>query len=489
MKVLFAAAEGSPFMKTGGLADVVSALPKALLQSHVDVRVIMPKYKSIPEAYSSAMRFVKAIEVPVGWRHVYCGLYELMHEGVMFYFLDNEYYFGARDTAYGHYDDGERFAFLDRAILEALPHVAFQPDIIHSHDWHTGMVAPLLGKHYRHEAFYREIRTVYTIHNLQFQGVFPYEVLGELLGLDHEYFHPDRLEYQTGVSFMKGGIVYSDRVTTVSQTYADEIRTSFYGEGLDGALRWLGGRLSGIVNGIDEQSYNPATDPHLFMKYSSDKNKKQANKTELQRVLGLEQSKQIPLMGMVTRLTDQKGMDLVARVLHEILEQDEVQFAILGSGDPQYEGFLLDMAYRYPKKLAVQVRFDERLARQIYAASDLFLMPSRFEPCGLSQLLALRYGSIPVVRETGGLVDTVQAFDEYEGTGNGFSFTNYNAHDMLHTIRYALSFYGTPVWESLVQQAMSADYSWGQSAAKYKELYDEIIGASTSTSTAGDVIE
>ncbi|MFS0723812.1 glycogen synthase GlgA [Paenibacillus sp. 1P07SE] len=485
MKVLFAAAEGSPFMKTGGLADVVSALPKALLKDGVDVRVIMPKYHTIPENYRTAMRFVKAIEVPVGWRQVYCGIFELMHEGVMFYFLDSEYYFGARDTAYGHYDDGERFAFLDRAMLEALPHVAFQPDIIHSHDWHTGMVAPLLDKHYRHDPFYQNIRTVYTIHNLQFQGVFPYEVLGDLLGLDHDYFHPERLEYEGGVSFMKGGIVYADRVTTVSQTYADEIRTSYYGEGLDGALRWLGGRLSGIVNGIDDESYNPAADPHLFLKYSADSpEKKLANKAELQRVLGLEQDKSIPLIGMVTRLTDQKGLDLLAHVLQEILEVDNVQFAILGSGDPKYEGFLLDKAYHHPKQLAVQVRFDERLARQIYASSDLFLMPSRFEPCGLSQLLALRYGSIPIVRETGGLVDTVQAYDEYAGTGNGFSFTNYNAHDMLHTIRYALSFYGTDVWEKLVEQAMAADYSWERSAAAYKELYGEILGAdATATAT------
>ncbi|GBF77245.1 glycogen synthase [Paenibacillus sp. 598K] len=463
-------------MKTGGLADVVSALPKALLASGVDVRVMMPKYKTIAESHRLAMRFIKAIEVPVGWRQVYCGLFELMHEGVQFYFLDNEYYFGARDTAYGHYDDGERFAFLDRAILEALPHVAFQPDIIHSHDWHTGMVAPLLDKHYRHDPFYRDIRTVYTIHNLQFQGVFPYETLGDLLGLDHEAFHPERLEYQGGVSFMKGGIVYSDRVTTVSQTYADEIRTPYYGEGLDGALRWLGDRMSGIVNGIDEQSYDPATDPHIFLKYSSDIDKKRANKTELQRVLGLAQDKQVPLIGMVTRLTDQKGLDLLARVLDEMLQEDNVQLAILGSGDPHYEGLLLDKAHHHPDKLAVQVRFDERLARQIYASSDLFLMPSRFEPCGLSQLLALRYGSIPIVRETGGLVDTVQAYNEFEGTGNGFSFTNYNAHDMLHTIRYALSFYDTPVWQQLVEQAMSADYSWSQSAAQYKALYEAIVG-------------
>ena len=463
-------------MKTGGLADVVSALPKALLASGVDVRVMMPKYKTIAEPHRLAMRFIKAIEVPVGWRNVYCGLFELMHEGVQFYFLDNEYYFGARDTAYGHYDDGERFAFLDRAILEALPHVAFQPDIIHSHDWHTGMVAPLLDKHYRHDPYYRDIRTVYTIHNLQFQGVFPYETLGDLLGLDHEAFHPERLEYQGGVSFMKGGVVYSDRVTTVSQTYADEIRTPYYGEGLDGALRWLGDRLSGIVNGIDEQSYDPATDPHIFQRYSSDIDKKRANKTELQRVLGLAQDKQVPLIGMVTRLTDQKGLDLLAHVLDQMLQEDNVQLAILGSGDPHYEGLLLDKAHHHPDKLAVQVRFDERLARQIYASSDLFLMPSRFEPCGLSQLLALRYGSIPIVRETGGLVDTVQAYNEFEGTGNGFSFTNYNAHDMLHTIRYALSFYDTPVWQQLVEQAMKADYSWSQSAAQYKALYEEIVG-------------
>ncbi|GGG09044.1 glycogen synthase GlgA [Paenibacillus abyssi] len=475
MKVLFAAAEGSPFIKTGGLADVIGALPKALLKNGIDARVVLPKYKSIPEEYTASMRYIQHIEVPVGWRQSYCGIFELVFDGVTFYFLDNEYYFGARDGVYGHYDDAERFAFFNRAVLQVLPHIEFQPDIIHSHDWHTGMISPLLDKHYRHDSFYQNIRTIYTIHNLQYQGVFPYEVLGELLGMEHQYFSPDKLEYKGGVSFMKGGIVYSDRVTTVSRTYADEIQTPHFGEGLDGALRWLGDRMTGIVNGIDDKSYNPATDPHLFQRYRSSVTKKQANKAELQRVLGMEENKNTPMIGMVTRLTAQKGLDLLSHVLHELMD-DELQLVILGSGDPHYEGFFLDMALRHPDKLSVQIRFDERLARQIYASSDLFLMPSQFEPCGLGQLIAMRYGSIPIVRETGGLNDTVQAYEELTGEGNGFSFTNYNAHDMLYTIRRALSVYHQPEhWKRIVKNAMAGDYSWNESARQYKQLYEEVL--------------
>ncbi|RXZ81526.1 glycogen synthase GlgA [Paenibacillaceae bacterium] len=484
MNLLFAAAEGSPFLKTGGLADVIGALPKALRKSGVDVRVVMPKYKGIPERYVQAMRFVAHIDVPVGWRSSYCGIFELVHDGVPFYFIDNEYYF-ARDGAYGHYDDGERFAFFNRALLAILPSIGFRPDVIHSHDWHTGMVAPVLDKHFRHDLFYRDIRTVFTIHNLQYQGVYGYEVLGELLGLDEGYYHPDRLEFKGGVSFMKGGIVYSDRVTTVSQTYADEIRTPHYGEGLDGALRWLGGRLTGIVNGIDEKSYNPAADASLFKKYRSSVNGKKANKQALQRALGLKEDAGQPLVGMVTRLTAQKGLDLVSHVLHELLEENEVQFVILGSGDPHYEGFFLDLARRYPEKLAVQVKFDEQLARQIYGSSDLFLMSSQFEPCGLSQLLALRYGSIPIVRRTGGLNDTVHAYDETSGEGNGFVFNNYNAHEMLDAIRLGLSYYDQPEhWKKLVKQAMSGDYSWNASAQRYLQLYQELLGQEAAAAEA-----
>ncbi|MBD2843711.1 glycogen synthase GlgA [Paenibacillus sp. IB182496] len=477
MKVLFAAAEGSPFVKTGGLADVIGALPKALIAQGVDARIMLPKYKTIPERYVSAMRFVGHTEVPVGWRSAYCGLFELEHEGVTWYFLDSEYYFGARDgSLYGHYDDGERFAFFNRAVLQLLPLADFQPDLIHAHDWHAGMIAPLLTRHYRHDPFYARIRTIYTIHNLRYQGVFPYSILDELLGLDAGYFHPDRLEFNGGVSFMKGGIVYADCVTTVSRTYADEIRTPYFGEGLDGALRARGYALTGIVNGIDEESYNPAADTCLAHNYRTGLTKKLANKGALQRELGLRRSNKTPLIGMVTRMTAQKGLDLIAHVLHELMAQDDVQLVVLGSGEPHYEGLFGATAQHYADKLAVYIGFDECLARRIYAGSDLFLMPSQFEPCGLSQMIAMRYGSVPIVRETGGLKDTVLAYEEDTGEGNGFTFANYNAHDMLYTIRRAASLYRQPEhWKRIVASAQRGDYSWRESASRYKELYGQVL--------------
>ncbi|MBJ6360181.1 glycogen synthase GlgA [Paenibacillus sp. GCM10012307] len=472
MKLLFAAAEGSPFVKTGGLADVIGALPQALRQSGADARVILPKYKVIPKAFSESMTYLTHIEVPMGWRSCYCGVFKLELDGIPTYFLDNEYFFGARSGIYGHGDDEERFAFFNRAVLEILPHIGFQPDIIHSHDWHTGMIAPMLHKHYRHNPYYQSIKTVFTIHNLQYQGVFSYSILGDLLGLDDSYFQPGGVEFKGGVSFIKGGINYSDQVTTVSRTYAREIQTEYYGEGLDGALRSLGNRLSGIVNGIDQESYNPATDPNLSYPYRSSLDAKRLNKIALQRELGLEERGDVPLIGMVGRLTGQKGLDLVERILFELMEQDDVQLVVLGSGDPRFEQLFEDAAGRYVRKLAVQIKFDEGLARRIYASSDLFLMPSRFEPCGLSQLIAMRYGSIPIVRETGGLNDTVQSYNEFTGEGNGFSFTNYNAHDMLHTIRRALRFYTeSDHWGRLAHNAMGGDYSWSRSADEYYALY------------------
>ncbi|WP_270165880.1 glycogen synthase GlgA [Paenibacillus sp. SYP-B4298] len=480
MKLLFAAAEGSPFVKTGGLADVIGALPKALRKNGVDARVVLPKYKTIAQEQVQRMQFITHIEVPMGWRACYCGIFMTEEEGVPTYFIDNEYFFGARDGIYGHGDDEERFAFFNRAVLHILPHIGFQPDIIHSHDWHTGMVAPLLHKHYRHDPFYHSIKNVFTIHNLQYQGVFSHRILGELLELDDSYFRSEGVEYKGGVSFMKGGIQYAEHVTTVSRTYAQEIQTDYFGEGLDGCLRWLGDRLSGIVNGIDQQSYNPATDAALAYRYRSSLNTKRQNKTELQRELGLEQNRRVPMIGMVGRLTAQKGLDLVEHVLGELLEQDSFQLVVLGTGDAVYQDMFRHLAWRYPQRLSAQIRFDEGLARRIYASSDLFLMPSRFEPCGLSQMIAMRYGSIPIVRETGGLSDTVHAYNEYTGEGNGFSFTHYNAHDMMHTIRRALRIYEQPdQWEQLVRNAMSGDYSWNRSAQEYMALYEQVIANPT----------
>ncbi|WP_449601239.1 glycogen synthase GlgA [Paenibacillus sp. Marseille-Q9583] len=472
MKVLFAAAEAHPFIKTGGLADVIGALPKALKGAGVDVRVILPKYRGIPEKFTSKLEHLTEVYVPIGWRNQYCGIEHMVYDGIPVYFIDNEYYFG-RDGIYGYMDDGERFAFYNRAVLECLPAIDFQPDVLHCHDWHAAVIPMLLQGHYRHNPFYSEMRSVFTIHNLLYQGVFPYEVLGELLGLDSSYF--GGVEYYRNVNFLKGGIVYSDRVTTVSPTYSEEIRTPYYGYGLDGLLNARADVLSGIVNGIDTKSYNPATDTSLVTRYRSNLAKKTENKLALQEELGLPVDANIPMVAMVTRLVDSKGLDLLTRVLDELLYKDDIQFVLLGTGDESYERWFKEAAWRYPTKLSSQILFNDALSRKIYAASDIFLMPSKFEPCGISQLLALRYGSIPVVRETGGLNDTVQAYNEESGEGNGFTFSNYNAHDMMFTLRRAISLYKQPEhWKKITKNAFAGDYSWNVSAQQYIDIYNEI---------------
>ncbi|WP_339241563.1 glycogen synthase GlgA [Paenibacillus sp. FSL F4-0243] len=472
MKVLFAAAEAHPFIKTGGLADVIGALPKALKGAGVDVRVILPKYRGIPEKFTSKMEHLTEVYVPIGWRNQYCGIEHMVYDGIPVYFIDNEYYFG-RDGIYGYMDDGERFAFYNRAVLECLPAIDFQTDVLHCHDWHAAVIPMLLQGHYRHNPFYSEMRSVFTIHNLLYQGVFPYEVLGELLGLDSSYF--GGVEYYGNVNFLKGGIVYSDRVTTVSPTYSEEIRTPYYGYGLDGLLNARADVLSGIVNGIDTKSYNPATDTSLVTRYRSNLAKKTENKLALQEELGLPVDANIPMVAMVTRLVDSKGLDLLTRVLDELLYKDDIQFVLLGTGDESYERWFKEAAWRYPTKLSSQILFNDALSRKIYAASDIFLMPSKFEPCGISQLLALRYGSIPVVRETGGLNDTVQAYNEESGEGNGFTFSNYNAHDMMFTLRRAISLYKQPEhWKKITKNAFAGDYSWNVSAQQYIDIYNEI---------------
>ncbi|OKP77834.1 starch synthase [Paenibacillus sp. P3E] len=473
MKVLFAAAEAHPFVKTGGLADVIGALPKALKGAGVDVRVILPKYRGIPEKFVSQMEHVAVLSVPIGWRNQYCGIERLVYDGIPIYFVDNEYYFG-RDGIYGYMDDGERFAFYNRAVLECLEIIDFQPDVLHCHDWHAAVIPMLLQGHYRHNPFYKEIRTVFTIHNLLYQGVFPYEVLGELLGLDDSYFLG--VEYYGNVNYMKAGIVYSDHITTVSPTYSEEIRTAYYGYGLDGLLNSRADSLSGIVNGIDTKIYNPASDPQIYTRYRSNLAKKAENKLALQQELGLPVAPYIPMLAMVTRLVDSKGLDLLTRVLDELLYYDDIQFVLLGTGDEVYERWFREAQWRYPSKLSSQILFNDALSRKIYAASDLFLMPSKFEPCGIGQLLALRYGSIPVVRETGGLNDTVHAYNEETGEGNGFTFKDYNAHDMMYTIRRAVSFYQKPEhWKKVTKNAFAGDYSWNVSAQQYIDIYNRIL--------------
>ncbi|MCM2531341.1 glycogen synthase GlgA [Neobacillus pocheonensis] len=480
MKVLFAVSECGPFAKSGGLADVAGSLPKELKSLGTDVRVILPKYGSIPEEFKKEMKKVKEFSVSVGWRNQYCGIEELAYQGVTFYFIDNEYYF-KRDRLYGYYDDGERFAYFNRAVLEAIEQLNFYPDVVHCHDWHTAMIPYLLKMEYYKRKGYGLIRTVFTIHNLQFQGVFPKEVLGDLLGMDWQSFHPEYLEFFGAINFMKGALVAADEITTVSPTYMQEIQTTAYGEKLEGLLKTREADLIGILNGIDEDFYNPATDALISQTYTPKKYQKKAiNKREVQKLFGLPQNEAVPLMVMISRLTKQKGLDLVKCVLHEILQED-IQVIILGTGDYEYEEYLKHAAYVNPDKLKVNIGFNENLAHKLYAAADLFLMPSLFEPCGLGQLIAMKYGAVPIVRETGGLNDTVQAWNEVTEEGNGFSFRNFNAHDMLYTIRRALSFYHDPkVWGKIAQRGMLMDHSWAQSAFRYNQLYAGLISRSES---------
>lgn len=475
MKVIFAASEAVPFVKTGGLGDVIGSLPKTLIQEGIEVRVVLPKYEDIPETLKKEIKWLKSIRVEVGWRNQFCGIEKIEYDGVIFYFIDNEYYF-KRKGLYGFYDDGERYAFFCRGVLEILPHIDFKPDILHCHDWQTGMVSTLLKAHYHNNPFYKNIRTLFTIHNLQFQGIFPHGVLGDLLGLGDEYYTIDGVEFYKNVSFMKGGLNFSDRITTVSNTYAEEIQTSFFGEKLEGLLQKRKQDLYGILNGLDYGLYNPSTDTNLFFPYNEEEiEKKSLNKRRLQKLLGIEMTEEKPLIGMITRLTSQKGLDLVECVIEEILSKD-LQLLVLGTGEDRYEQLFRRIAQKYPQKMSTNICFDNELAQQIYGGSDMFLMPSLFEPCGLSQLIALRYGSLPIVRETGGLKDTVIPFNRYTEEGNGFSFANYNAHEMLNTIERAIEIYkNKELWRKLIRKAMTIDYSWQQSAKKYKQLYEDLL--------------
>ena len=477
MRVLFVASEASPFIKTGGLGDVAGALPKALAQKNADVRVVIPKYKDLNWEVKDKLRFVKWFNVYVGYRESFCGVWECFYNGVTYYVLDNERYF-KRDGIYGFYDDAERFAFFDRAVLDMLRQIDWQPDLIHCNDWQTGMLPVLLKFQYKkNDWFYWRMKTVYSIHNIAFQGVFDPIILPELFGFDMELYDNTCLQFDTGVSFMKGGIYYSDIVTTVSNTYAGEIQTPQYGHRLDAVLRDRSYALRGIVNGIDYDEFNPKTDRYIYKNYDLNSIKNKAvNKTSLQRDLGLTVDENIPMIAMVTRLTSQKGIDLLVNIADRLLQQN-IQLVVLGTGDKNYEDHFKWLDYAYGNKVSANIRFDNALSHKIYAASDMFLMPSSFEPCGLGQLIALRYGSIPIVRETGGLKDTVRAYNEYTGEGNGFSFRNYNADELYNIIQYALWIYRNKNhWNTLINHAMNSDNSWEKSAQKYLDLYRELTG-------------
>ena len=470
MKVLFASSEAYPFAMSGGLADVAGALPKALRKRFIGCRVVLPLYAAVPQELRDKMTFLCSITVPVAWRRQYCGVFEAHIDGVIYYLLDNQYYFN-RDGLYGHYDDAERFAFFSRAVLEIIPHIGFTPEIIHCNDWQTAMIPVYLDSFYKYDDPYKNIKTVFTIHNIQYQGKYGYELTSDVLGLPEG--KESLVDYDNCVNLMKGAIQCSDKITTVSPTYAREILDPYYSYGLDNILREFTYKLTGIVNGIDCDVYDPETDKLIYKNYSVlDMSGKDCNKQMLQKELGLPEKKDTPLVGIVTRLVKHKGIDLVKCVFEELLKAN-IQFAVLGSGEWEFETFFHEMSNKYPDKVGLKLGFNPQLAHRIYAGADIFLMPSQSEPCGLAQMVALRYGTVPIVRETGGLNDTI--FDSGDGKGNGFTFKSYNAHDMLNTVWRALSGYGDKKgWKILRERAMKCDNSWGNSANAYIKIYKEL---------------
>lgn len=478
-KILFAASEAVPFIKTGGLADVVGSLPKCFDKEYFDVRVMIPKYMCMKQDWQDKFEYVNHFYMDYLDQSRYVGILQYVHEGITFYCIDNESYFGGAKP-YGDWRwDLEKFCFFCRAALSALPVIGFQPDVVHCHDWQTGLIPVLLKDRFHDGGFFRDIKSVITIHNLKFQGVWDVKTLQRFTGLPSYYFTPDKLEAYKDGNLLKGGIVFADAITTVSDAYAEEIKTPFYGEGLDGLMRVRAGSLRGIVNGIDYDEFNPETDPLIYQNYNARNFRKEKikNKKALQEELGLGVDEKKFMLGIVSRLTDQKGMDLIQCVLDELCSED-AQLVILGTGEEKYENMFRHYDWKYQERLSAQIYYSESASHKIYAACDGFLMPSLFEPCGLSQLMALRYGTVPIVRETGGLKDTVEPYNEYEGKGTGFSFANYNAHEMLGSVRYAKNIYYSKrrEWNKIIDRAMARDYSWKASAAKYQELYDWLAG-------------
>ncbi len=479
--ILFVASEGVPFIKTGGLADVVGSLPKDIDKKYYDVRVFMPKYSCMRQDMKDRMDYMTSFYMDFDWKSMYVGIMHAEVDGVQYYFIDNEEMF---NTYKPYTDDAlfeiKRFAFFSKAVLSALPNIGFRPDLIHCHDWQTGLVPVYLKERFQDNEFYHGIKTVMTIHNLKFQGKWNVEDVENITGLSGYYFTPDKLEAYKDANLLKGGIVYADAVTTVSPTSTEEDKSEYYGEGLEGILNARNHDLRGILNGIDYTDFNPTTDTKISHPYNAENWRKEKikNKIDLQRELGLNQDPKCFMIGVVSRLTDQKGFDLIAYVMEEMLALDAIQVVVLGTGEERYENMFRYFDEKYGHKLAANIYYSDELSHKIYAAADAFLMPSLFEPCGLSQLMSLRYGPLPIVRETGGLKDTVEPYNEYNQTGTGFAFKNYNAHEMMHAIRYAEKIYYDKKrdWNKIVDRAMAADFSWKKSALKYQEMYDWLIG-------------
>ncbi len=479
--ILFAASEGVPFIKTGGLADVVGSLPRDIDREYYDVRVIMPRYNCMHQDMKDKMEYITSFYMDFDYHSMYVGLFQAEVDGVKYYFIDNMEFFNTEKV---YTDDAlfeiKRYSYFSKAVLSALPTLGFRPDLIHCHDWQTGLIPVYLKGSFQENEFYRGIKTVMTIHNLRFQGKWNPKDVAAITGLSEYYFTPDKLEAYKDANLLKGGLVYADAITTVSPTYAEEIKTPFYGENLEGILNARDHDLRGILNGIDYTEFNPEDDKFIPYPYNLKnwRREKSKNKVELQKELGLAQDAKTMMIGVVSRLTDQKGFDLIACVMEEMLSLDSIQMVVLGTGEEQYENLFRYLAGKYPDKMSANICYSNALSHKIYAACDAFLMPSLFEPCGLSQLMSLRYGTLPIVRETGGLKDTVQPYNEYENTGTGFTFTNYNAHEMMHSVRYAEQIYydRKREWNKMVDRAMQADFSWKVSAGKYQEMYDWLIG-------------
>lgn len=470
-KILFAASECTPFIATGGLAEVIGSLSKSLAQDEeYDVRVVLPLYSDIRGDYRQRFAYLGNINVPLGWRNQYCGIFSYEESGVTFYFLDNEYYF-RRGGCYGYYDDGERFAFFSRAVMEILGFLQFYPDVLHCHDWQAALAAIYLKTIYCHRREYSLIRAVFTIHNIEYQGKYSLDVLEDLFGISDDYRY--LLEFDGCANLMKAAIECSETFTTVSPTYAEEIKRAEYAHGLQGEVERNAFKLRGILNGIDVKSYDPATDPALFAPYSAENPAgKEVCKAELQKMLGLPVRENVPVVAMISRLVAHKGLDLVRAAIEELLA-DDVQFVLLGTGDSEYESYFKDLANRYKGKAVSIIAFNGDLSRKIYSGADIFLMPSKSEPCGLSQMIASRYLTVPVVRETGGLYDSIKP---YGAGGNGFTFAAYNAGDMLYVLREAVSLYkNKPEWQKLMIKAGTTDFSWQRSAEEYKKLYTDTL--------------
>lgn len=484
IKVLFVTSEAVPFAKTGGLADVIGSLPPALAKINCEPSVMMPLYRPIKQKYAKQLKIVGWKMVKMGWRSLYAGLYSLDHSGIRYYFIDNEYYFNF-DTPYVEYVfDIERFCFFQRAVLEFVGEfMQYEPDVMHLNDWQCGMIPLLIDAHYRPAGKLFGVKTVFTVHNLKYQGIHGIEQIKDMLDLPDRFLTEELSIKDGAVNFMKAGIVYSNSVTTVSPTYAYEMMTDYYGEGLNSTLQRYAYKVSGILNGINEEEFDPATDLLIPQTYNVDTyvEGKAENKKEIQKKLKLENNPGTPLCVMISRLVDQKGLDLFLRVVGEML-YDGMQIVVLGTGNSFYERSLAEIAKQNPGRMAACIYYDNELAHLLYAGADLFLMPSLFEPCGLSQMISMRYGTIPIVRETGGLKDTVKPYNEYTGEGNGFSFANINAHEFLFVTKYACDLYRhhSNVWKGLVTAGMTGDYSWTRSAQEYLGLYSLIAGIDSS---------